>query len=176
MHGNRLMTNDAICAEIERGTCARLKAMGATTERIILELVRIAFHDKRSIYNKDGSIKPPSEWDDATAAALSGMDVEELYEGRGEDRHFIGNLRKVRFAEKTKALELLGKYRKLWTDKVEFPGKDGEPQQIGGLFTDLELASRLYSIMEKAAKKRIEEEAKTIDVGENRVIGDKTNQ
>lgn len=36
---------------------------------------------------------------------------------------------------------------------VKFPDKDGNPQQVGGLFTDMERATRLVHLMETAARR-----------------------
>jgi hypothetical protein len=36
----------------------------------------------------------------------------------------------VKFWSKNQALELLGKYRAMWTDKTELTGKDGGPLKV----------------------------------------------
>lgn len=41
----------------------------------------------------------------------------------------------VKLADKIKTLDLLGKYHKLFTEKQEITGKDGEPQEIVVKFT-----------------------------------------
>ena len=38
--------------------------------------------------------------------------------------------------------------------KVEFPDESGKPQQIGGLFSNMELAARIATILDKAAKRK----------------------
>lgn len=39
-------------------------------------------------------------------------------------------------------------------EKIQFPGKDGKPQQIGGIFTDMERATRLAYLLTQAAKRK----------------------
>jgi hypothetical protein len=46
-----------------------------TTERLSRELERIATADPRKLYRDDGTLLPPSEWDEATVAAISGINV-----------------------------------------------------------------------------------------------------
>lgn len=38
--------------------------------------------------------------------------------------------------------------------KVEFPDENGKPQKIGGLFTDMERATRLVYLLDQAAKRK----------------------
>lgn len=79
---------------------------GLTVERLDEALTRLLDFDPRTLIREDGSLKPASEWDDATAAAVAGLDVEELFEGRGDDREQVGNVRKVKIADRIKPIEL----------------------------------------------------------------------
>lgn len=38
--------------------------------------------------------------------------------------------------------------------KIEFPDENGKPQKIGGLFTDMERATRLVYLLDQAAKRK----------------------
>lgn len=100
---------DAIVAE---RAAALLTSADANAERILLELCRIAFFDPRKMFNEDGTMRQISEFDDDTAAAISGFDIERRTEGRGEDREEYYVL-KPRTVSKNQALEMLAKYRKL---------------------------------------------------------------
>ncbi|WP_263220859.1 terminase small subunit [Shewanella sp. SW29] len=90
-----------------------------TVERIVRETAMVAFADMAPIYNDDGSVKPFPEWPEHCRRAAAGLDIDELFEGVGDDREQVGFTKKFRQWDKMKALELLGKYRKMWTDKVE---------------------------------------------------------
>jgi phage terminase small subunit len=79
----------------------------------------------RKLLNSDGSMKPFDELDDDTRAAL----VIEVTQGTDAD----GNptfTRKVKFAEKLRALEMLGKYLGLFRDRLEIAGSAENPIQI----------------------------------------------
>ena len=66
----------------------------------------------------------------AVRKAISGVEVEELFEGKGEDRVHVGTLRKVKFWDKVKSWELLGKHLKLFVERTEHTGLDGGPIQV----------------------------------------------
>lgn len=91
-----------------------------SAERVLGQLARLAFFDPRKFYNDDGSLKSIMQLDDESASALAGMEVEKLYEhyGAGQAKQ-VGTITKVKFADRSRALELLGKHLKLFTDKVE---------------------------------------------------------
>ena len=108
-----------------------MEKLDITAERVIAELAKLAFFDPRSFFNADGSAKQVTELDDDTAMALAGMEVCELFEGNGEQKHAYGLSKKFKLADKLRALELLGKYLKLFTDKVEVADlTPGPPPQL----------------------------------------------
>jgi len=86
------------------------------------ELARLAFLDPRNFYDANGALRNVTELDDDTAACMAGMEVEDVYQGQGEKRLKIGVCRKIKFADKGAHLERLGRYLKLFTDKVEHSG------------------------------------------------------
>lgn len=88
-------------------------------ERIIMELQLIAF----------GSLRDVSEWD---AGGLSIRNSKELPDGKdrlvseiSENRTEKSTTVKIKMHDKLKALELLGKYHKIFTDKVEHEASSG---------------------------------------------------
>lgn len=79
---------------------------GLTVEYLDQKLKTLLDFDPRRLLNDDGSLKPASEWDDATAAAVAGLEIEELFDGYGKDREHIGTARKVKIADRIKPIEL----------------------------------------------------------------------
>lgn len=124
---SRLLRNVKVAAEIEQLTEKRVEKLEITADRVLQELARLAFLDPRKFFNDDGSLKQITELDDDTAAALAGMEVEDLFEGRGEDRTQLGCTRKVKFNLKLGALQALGKHLKLFTETLELQGPNGSP-------------------------------------------------
>jgi phage terminase small subunit len=86
----------------------------ASASRVLLEASRLALFDPRKLFNADGSPKPIGELDDDTAAALAGLDVQESFEGSGDERVFVGYVKKYKVADKNSALEKLFKHHGLY--------------------------------------------------------------
>jgi hypothetical protein len=59
--------------------------------------------------------------------AVAGLEVIELFEGSGDQKHAYGLCKKIKLADKGQNLERLGRHLKLFTDKVEATGEGGGP-------------------------------------------------
>lgn len=115
---------------VSEGLRERFSRIDLTAERILLELFRVATVDLSDAYLENGKLKPMREIPEDVRRAISGVEVFEEYEGGGENRAYVGDTVKVRFFDKTRALEMLAKYFKLLTEKHEHAGKDGGPIEI----------------------------------------------
>lgn len=102
---------------------SRLERMELTDERISREIARIAFFDPRRMFDTEGNPKPLHELDDDTAAAIAGLEVLEQFEGRGEDRVFVGYLKKYKIADKNAALTNAAKILGMFKKDNEQPGE-----------------------------------------------------
>lgn len=105
----------------------RSKRTQITADRILEELYRIATCDLGLAYDSAGWLKPIHEIPEEVRRAMQGLEVDEIFAGQGDQRSIIGHTKKARFADKNKALELLGKHLKLFTEKHEHSGPDGKP-------------------------------------------------
>lgn len=119
-----------IAEAIRAALAKRAERIEITQDMVVRELAAIAFSDPRRFFDADGTLKAPKDWDDVTAAALSAIENEEIYEGRGEAREHIGTTRKVKRWDKVKALELLGRHLGMWNDKLQLGNTGGGPLQI----------------------------------------------
>lgn len=91
-------------------------------ERLIQELQSIATLDVKELFGDDGRLLPIDQWSQAARASVVGVEVFEEYEGRGDERVQTGWNKKVKLADKLKALELIGRNLGAWKDKVEHTG------------------------------------------------------
>jgi phage terminase small subunit len=80
-HAARLATNEDIRTAIAGGMAVTAARSVATVERLELELERLALADVRKLYAADGTLKPPAEWDDDTAAAVGSVESKEADDG-----------------------------------------------------------------------------------------------
>ena len=104
-----------------------------TIDRVLAEYAKLAFLDIRKAFDEDGNLVPIHEMDDDTAAAITGLEVEEVRatvevdEGleaqphggalrRSRERQTVGRLKKVKLSDKKGALDSLAKYLGLFSD------------------------------------------------------------
>jgi phage terminase small subunit len=119
VQASRLLRNAKVRAAVDEGLEKARQKATITAAEVILELKRIALTDISMAFNEDGSLKPLHKMPEDVRRAIAGVDVDELFEGQGRDRERVGETKKIRFWDKNRALELLGKHLKLYTDRVE---------------------------------------------------------
>ncbi len=118
--GSRLLKNAEVAEAIREAQAARSARVEVRADEILLELKRIALADLGEAFDDNGNLKPMKDIPPDVRRAMAGVDVIEL--PGSEDGEAGGLVKKVKFWDKTKALELLGKHLKLYTDKVEVSG------------------------------------------------------
>lgn len=99
----------------------RLRKLELDEMKVLRELKRVGFADLRKAF-ENGDLKRPEEWDDDTAAAISSIELEKLFQpdpGTGRRAH-VGYTTKVKLWNKVDALRQLGEYFGLF-DKLESP-------------------------------------------------------
>ncbi|WP_292532176.1 terminase small subunit [Methylocystis sp.] len=112
----RLLRNAQVAEAIDKAMAERAARTEVSADRVLRELAKVAFFDPRKALKYDGSLRPLSEMDDDTAAAIASLDVVEI----GGDES--GVTRKVRLTDKLRALELIGKHLNMFRDRLEVAG------------------------------------------------------
>jgi phage terminase small subunit len=120
--GQQNLSKLVISQAIAEATAAKMAEVDISSTRVLQELGKLSFFDVRKLFNADGSPKALHELDDDTASAIAGFEVVEMFEGVGDERKSIGVLKKFRLADKGQNLERLGRYHKLFVDRVEHAG------------------------------------------------------
>lgn len=115
----RLMANDGVMARIDELKQERSKRTEITADVILAELLKLATVDLGKAFDSSGTILPINEMPEEVRKAISSIEVNELFDGQGSDKTVIGFMKKIRFWDKPKSLELLGKHLKLFTEKHE---------------------------------------------------------
>jgi len=103
---------------------AEAKAL-VTVEKVLRELYKLATVDIRQAFDEQGNLKPIKDLPEDVARAIASIESFEEYSGRGDKREPVGFTRKIKLSDKIRALELLGKYLKMFTDKVEHTTPEG---------------------------------------------------
>lgn len=107
--GYKMLHVPRVAAEVNRRKAERAEKLGIDAEFMLKRLEAEAMAKISEIFNKNGTLKPIHDWPDIFQMGLvAGVNVEELYEGRGKDRVLIGYLKKVRFSDRFPRLKALG--------------------------------------------------------------------
>lgn len=157
----QLLHKTPVQEALDRAMEEKLRKIGVHTERVLMEVARVALSDLRNLYNEDGRLKLPGEWSDEAAAAVAGVEVTEEFEGKGKGRKHIGTTKKVRVFDKVRALELLSKNLGI-IGNGKHRDEDEEDEGIGRVLTTLELSAKIVYLVKLAVerKKEIEGEKK----------------
>lgn len=135
--GSRLLTNVNVAAYVQKRMDERSQRTGITQDMVLQELAKLGFFDIRKLFDGDGKPLDISTIDDDTAACIAGMDVLDVYDGSGEDKEFIGYIKKYKLSDKLKALELLGRHLGMFKDKLEVSGLDSEKTKLDDLIRQM---------------------------------------
>lgn len=122
--GSELLQKTGVADAIGQAMEKRAKRLNLEADRIVRELERLGFSDIRGIFDEQGGILPPSAWPDELAPAIAGVEVFEEFEGKGDNRKFVGYTKKVKLWDKPKSLELLAKHRGMLNPKGPEDGDD----------------------------------------------------
>jgi phage terminase small subunit len=117
--GSAMLKRPRVAAEIKFLQEQRRRRYEVTNDNIIRELSFVAFLDIGDFLYDDGTPRELSDIPEEARRALATVSVEQLFDGRGERRRLIGNLKKIGAVSKAKALELLVKIQGLITEKHE---------------------------------------------------------
>lgn len=153
----RLMDDShAVRKVIDREMQQLFSTYKITQERILQEMACLAFYDPDAFYDDEGNPLPLSEIPEDARRAISGLDVEELWErdGRGNVRVKSGNLRKLKVTSKDKALEMLGRYHKMFVDKSEV---DVRGEANVNVVSKIDLDDRIAQILDEKVDAKVKE-------------------
>lgn len=137
--GAELLGKTWVSAYIQELMDARANRTEIKADDILKELLLIAKTDLSKAYDETGNLLPIHKIPEETRRAIAGIKVFDEFEGYGKERVKVGEVREIKFWDKPKSLELLGKHLKLFTDRVEHEFKDG-------------LADRLAAARKRRAK------------------------
>lgn len=121
---SRLMRKGGnVWAAVQRALAERSSRVGVTADRVVMEFARIAFGDPRVLFNEDGSLKAPGQYNADDARMIAGVKTRRIVElGKDEDGNQImqqAEIQEVRLESKTGALTALGRHLGLFNDKLD---------------------------------------------------------
>ncbi len=111
---------------IDEAMQKRSEKTNITAERVLAELAKVAFGDIRTLFDDAGNLKPMSEMPDESVAMIASFDTSVIKSDSDEPEI----IKKIKLSDKLRALEMLGKHLKLFTDKVDMTS-NGQTIQSG---------------------------------------------
>lgn len=123
--GPRLLDNVEIAAAISGNAKAVADKLDLSAERVLGAIAAIAFGDIRGMFD-NGRLMGPDEWDEATAAAVAGIEFETVSKGEGVVEHIA----KVKRVDRLKALDMLARHLSLYNDRLEVSVTDGLADRV----------------------------------------------
>tara|TARA_R110002051_G_scaffold212225_1_gene277411 strand:+ start:40 stop:594 length:555 start_codon:yes stop_codon:yes gene_type:complete len=106
----QILQKPHVMAYIAKLQAERSKRTTIDADYVLQRLAEIDQMDFLDIMDDDMSLKPISQWPKVWRQYLSSFELAELFEGRGDDRKMIGVLKKIKWPDKVRNLELLGKH------------------------------------------------------------------
>ncbi|WP_447875349.1 terminase small subunit [Serratia fonticola] len=117
--GPRMLLEPDVKTRINQLKQERIDQLGIDANYVLLRLYEIDQMDVLDILHEDMSIKNVSDWPPVWRRYLSGFDLAEMFEGQGDDRDMVGILKKIRWPDKVKNLELLDKHLSVQTSNKQ---------------------------------------------------------
>ena len=108
--GPQLLKKTHVAEAIQEAMARREKRTDINADYVLNRLVEIDQMDALDILNDDGGVKPVSEWPKIWRQFISGFEISELFAGSGDERSPVGLLKKIKWPDKIKNLELIGRH------------------------------------------------------------------
>jgi len=109
-----LLKRPKVQAHLSKRSKELLEDLNINPLSILGEDKTLAFSDIRKLFTKEGTMVAPWDLPEDIAKCVVALDVTEKYSGKEKSITY-----RYRLADKGKALERLGRYLKLYTDKDE---------------------------------------------------------
>lgn len=124
--GMRMVRKDSIRSAIDAHFAEIQQQNKALIYRTLIEYQNLAFGNAQNLFDADGKPFPISELDADVAATIAGIEFEDLYEGRGEAREYVGQVRKYKLVDKKGALDSLSRYLGMFNDSLRITAPPGQ--------------------------------------------------
>ncbi len=120
----RLLRNAQVQQAVQQRMKQREQRTQVDADYVIKRLQEIDQMDVFDILNDDMSLKPISQWPRTWRLSISGIDLSELVMGgESEQDRTVRLLKKIKWPDKVKNLELLGRHFGIFNDKLDVSGQ-----------------------------------------------------
>lgn len=130
VHGNGMKTESActqgyetlrkleVMTEIDRRLTDLFEKLEVSNNMLLAAYVNEAFYDKRPFFDENDVFVGIGSLNIAQQAVIESVEIEDLFEGRGDERERVGQVTKIKFCNRKAARDVLMKYRGLIKDTI----------------------------------------------------------
>lgn len=123
--GSRLLKNVEVSSEIERALNRISERAELKAAMVLDEIRKLAFANLSKAFSDDGRLLHPKDMPEELKTALSLVESEDIFAGRGPMRQKIGETKRIKLHDKVRALEMLAKHFNLLNGPLELsPAED----------------------------------------------------
>lgn len=129
VNGHRMLQKAHVAAAIARAKKDRSERTEIDADWVLHRLYRDVSARTSELFDEHGRLKDASLWPDAWQQGLVvGIESFEEYEGTGKDRKAVCMVRKIKLADRTKYIEMIGRHVDVGAFKpLEISGPNGGP-------------------------------------------------
>lgn len=133
--GSNMLAIPKVAAAVEEAIAKRAAKTEIDANWVLRRLAAEAEADIADLYDEEtGDLLPVHKWPLIWRQGLvAGVEVNALFEGYGEDRIQVGEVKKLKLSDRVKRLELIGKHVRVnaFQDVVQHKGLDGLAERLG---------------------------------------------
>ncbi len=125
--GSENLKKPEVKAEIDQAIKSRAERVQVDADYVLRRLYEMAEADRADLYDENGKLLPVKDWPEVWRKGMvTGIEVNELWEGYGDDRRIIGVVKKVRTETPLAILQTLGKHIRVnaFQEQVSVKGLD----------------------------------------------------
>jgi len=104
------------------------KTAGIT--QVLEEFGHLAFLDVGDAFDENGNLLPIKQMPEGVRRAISGIEYEDVFSGRGEERECTGRIAKVKFVDKKGALDSIAKHLGMFIERQQMLDRNGKPMDM----------------------------------------------
>lgn len=101
---------------------SQMRRLQMSADDVVIGLSRIARFDARKLFDQQGSLLQPHEWPDEVAMCVSSLEVEQRWEGKGENAQSY-RVHKIKLNDRLQALVALARTHNLFAEEARSVGE-----------------------------------------------------
>lgn len=131
--GPQLLGKPHVAAAVAAGKASRSERTKIDADWVLRTLAEEKTADLSELFDDQGQVRPVKDWPMVfRRGVVVGIESFEEYAGRGAEREAIGMVRKIKLADRTRHLELIGRHVDVqaFRDAHALTGPNGAPLAV----------------------------------------------